>query len=470
MSAARHSLTPHPVRSSTPHPLPLHAGGGNRYGFGRSRIRRLLAAAALLSAACAGQAPRPVAPTAPEEYIFPVSRPGDLSPKDTEQIEKAWKALLYGDARQADKDLSELLRRRPALIAGETALAYARLRQARLEEARRGFAAVLERRPDYVSALYGAALGALRAGEAEPALDLLRRAEAADPGNALVSRRFGEVRLQVTEKRVSAARAELAAGQADLAIETYKRALADAPELAELRLELANVLIDRGETTAALELLETDPVRDRQILLRLGEVHLLRNEHARALDAYRRLLLRDPQDEEAQRRSKEVRQAMEALRMPEEYQRIGSAPTIARADLAALVAVKVTALARVSPGPAKVAVDISGSWAREHIIKALSYDVMTVYPNHTFQPGATVRRGDLALAVQRILDLLSYPGAAGPAPTDMSPSNLYHYPATRVVAAGLMDVTPSGAFEAWRPVSGQEAVEVLESLIRRVGP
>jgi hypothetical protein len=47
---------------------------------------------------------------------------------------------------------------------------------------------------------------------------------------------------------------------------------------------------------------------------------------------------------------------------------------------------------------------------------------------------------------------------------------VYYYPATRVVAAGLMDLTPAGSFEAWRPVSGPEAVAVIEALVRLVGP
>ena len=33
-----------------------------------------------------------------------------------------------------------------------------------------------------------------------------------------------------------------------------------------------------------------------------------------------------------------------------------------------------------------------------------------------------------------------------------------------------MDLTPAGAFEAWRPVSRREAVDVLEGLVRLVGP
>jgi hypothetical protein len=117
-----------------------------------------------------------------------------------------------------------------------------------------------------------------------------------------------------------------------------------------------------------------------------------------------------------------------------------------------------------------VAVDISGSWAREHIIKLLALDVLEVYPNHTFQPAATVRRGDLARAVGQLLALLGWKPPTSPALSDMSPHNLFYDGAARAVAAGLMSLTPAGAFEPWRPVSGSEAVAVLEGLVRLVGP
>jgi transcriptional regulator with XRE-family HTH domain len=193
-------------------------------------------------------------------------------------------------------------------------------------------------------------------------------------------------------------------------------------------------------------------------------------QHARALEVYRRLLERDPRDEDALRAARAAREQVELLQMPPEYRRIRTAESITRADLAALIGVKVTALSRAPTGAAQVAVDISGSWAREHVLRVLAYGIMSVYPNHTFQPAATVRRGELALAVQRILDLLRHPAAAAPVFTDMSRSNLHHYAAARVVAAGLMDTTPEGAFQAWRPVSGREASDVIEGLARLVGP
>jgi tetratricopeptide (TPR) repeat protein len=424
---------------------------------------------AALCASCAHPAPRPPLPPETDEYLFPAPAPGELTAKEAERMEKAWSALRAGDVDEAQRGFEELLQRRPGLVVAQTGLAYARLRAGRTEEAQRLFAAVLERRGDYVPALVGAASAARRAGRTEEALALLRRAESADPDNTLVRQRRAEVRLSLTEQRLAEGRAAQERGDRASAERIYRAALADAPEVAGLRVELADLLAGQGDIAGAMALLEADPTEDRQVLLRLADLQSRAQDFEAALATYRRVLARDPRDEQALRQVAAIRERMELQRMPEEYRRIAEAPIITRADLAALVAVKVTALARVPPGTPPVAIDISGSWAREHILKALAYDVMTVYPNHTFQPAAIVRRGDMARAVQRVLDLLSFPLAPAPALTDMSRGNLYHYPATRAVAAGLMELTPGGAFEAWRPVSGPEAVRILDALVRLVG-
>jgi tetratricopeptide (TPR) repeat protein len=422
----------------------------------------------VLVASCA---PPPKAPLPDsEEYVFPASTPGQLSPSEAQRIEKAWRQVLTGDVQGAQKEMAKVLAKSPGLIPAETTLAYARLRAGRLDEAAGSFERVIARRPDYVSALAGAAATESRRGDPEAALRLYRRALLAEPENPFLRQRVAELRVQVTERRVAAARAAAEAGRSEEAVTTYRLALEAAPEVAGLRLELANVLAAAGDVDGAVSVLRGDPTEDRQVLLRLADLETQRRDHAGALEVYRRILARDPNDEEAHRRSRELREAVELEQMPEEYRRIATAPAITRADLAALVAVKVTALARVPPGEPQVAVDISGSWARSHVILALSYDIMTVYPNHTFQPASTARRGDLARAVQRVLDLLKWPAGPGPNPTDMSRSNLYYYPATRVVGAGLMDLTPAGGFEAWRPVSGPEAVAVIEGVVRLVGP
>jgi len=438
----------------------------------RSRPLRGRAPAGLLlaSALAGGCATRQLPPVAdPTEYTFPGSGSGEVRPEEARRIERAWRHVLAGDTTTGEREFRKVLQRRPGLAAAETGLAYARMRAGRLQEAAAGFDAVLSRRPDYVPALVGAATASRRRGDSEAALGFYRRAAAADPRDAGVRKRLAEVKVQVTERRVARARDLLQAGEAGQAIAQYRAALDAAPEVSGLRVELADLLAAQGERSGAVAVLSADPDEDLSVLARLGNLLAEDGQHERALEAYHRILARDPRDAEALLRVAEIRESLEMLQMPEEYRRISGAPRITRADLAALVAVKVTSLGRFGPGAARVAVDISGSWAREHIIKVLALDILDVYPNHTFQPGAIVRRADLARAVGRVLDLADHPAAAAPQLSDMSPTNLNHQAATRVVGAGLMDLSASGAFEAWRPVSGQEAVNVVESLARLVG-
>jgi len=425
----------------------------------------LAAAASLLAGACAARGPLP---TSPEGFWYPA--PPASEARQAEAIEDAWKALLGGDTRKAERAFRGILRDRPGHLAAQAGLGYAEMKAGRPAEAGRAFAAALDREPEYLPALVGAATAAQRQGRPEPALAFLRKAQALAPDHPGVRRQVAEVRLQLTERRVAAAAEAAAGGDTDRAIDTYRAALDDAPEVAGVRMALAGLLWERGDKTGSVAVLEADPGGDRGLLLKLAESLATLGEHERALDAYRRLLARDARDEEAYRRSAEVRREMELSQMPEEYRKITKGPTLTRADLAALLAVKVTALSRLPAGEPRVAVDISGSWARTHILKVLSLEIMTPYPNHTFQPGTVVRRGELARALTRILDLMGYSSGAAPALADMSRSHLHYAAASRVVAAGLMDLTPTGAFEAWRPVSGQEASDVIEGLVRLIGP
>jgi hypothetical protein len=51
----------------------------------------------------------------------------------------------------------------------------------------------------------------------------------------------------------------------------------------------------------------------------------------------------------------------------------------------------------------------------------------------------------------------------------MSPSHLDYEAVSRVLGAGLMGLAASGAFEPWRPVSGREALDVVDALSRLAG-
>jgi len=113
-----------------------------------------------------------------------------------------------------------------------------------------------------------------------------------------------------------------------------------------------------------------------------------------------------------------------------------------------------------------VASDLSRTWARAQVLRALDLGLMDVYPNHTFQPSGVVRRGELAVVAARVLDLSGWGRSNAAAPRDMSPSHLQYSSVIRVLGAAVMQNAASGAFEPWRIVSGAEAKAVVDALVR----
>jgi tetratricopeptide (TPR) repeat protein len=434
-----------------------------RTGIGCGALTVLL----LMAGGCAKR----VVPVIPEgeEYVFPTLRAGELSGEDVKTLRVAWREILAGDAARAGERCERVVARRPDSLEAQTVLAYAKLRAGRSEDAAARFASVLERRPDDVSALVGAASAALRQSDADAALGFYRRAQAAAPDNAVVRKRLAALKLQVADRRMARARSALSAGDTASAALDYRAALEAAPELAGVRLELADLLVTGGDPQGAIAVLQDDPSADRSVALRLGGLLAEQHEYAQAVAVYDRLLSQDPADAAAREGASVARKSLALLAMPEEYRAIEDEARVSRADLAALLAVRVPALRGKGGADTRVMVDISGSWAREYIASVVSLGIMDPYPNHTFQPGAVVRRADLARAVARALDRCRVPRAGAPAPVDMTPAHLDYAAVERTLGAGLMRLTAEGAFEPWRAVTGREASAVVDALARLTG-
>jgi tetratricopeptide (TPR) repeat protein len=430
-------------------------------------VASLLLVAGLILPSCA---PKPALPIPEgEDYVYPAPAAGEVSARERNDLEKAWRRVLAGDQR-AVRDYQKILSKRPDLLAARTGLAYARLRGDQIGAAAAAFEAVLGERPDDVPALVGAGSTAFRGEDLDGALALYRRALEAAPSDPVVRTRTARLKLQITERHMASAEAARGAGDEETAVREYQAALDVAPELAGMRLTLAELLLAQDEETKAVATLRADPTGDRQVLLRLGAVLQGQGRFEEARAVFRDMLIRDPSDLEARRGERVAQEALDFQSQPEQYRRIREASRALRADLAALLAVKVSALRRLPPSEPRLAVDISSSWAREHIATILRLGIMDVYPNHTFQPRATVRRGDLARASSRVLRRLGWRRGRGAAPADMRPSHLDHDAVVTVVAAGLMHYKAGGAFEPWRPVTGREAVDVVDALARLVGP
>lgn len=452
-----------------------------------ARRRRLVTAAAamccLLATACAR---RPaVAPTGPDrfpEFLYP-DVPADLRRAAAPVVrtyEEAWRFLQAGDFRAAERGLTAALQRRPDFYPADAAFGYLELARKDERRAIERFDRALGRAPGYVPALVGRGEALLRAGRDAEALEAFETALSADPGLGDIRRRVEALRFRGVERALSDARAAEEAGRLEEARAAYERAVAASPESGFLHRELARVEQRLGRAADALSharrAAEIDP-DDAQAHRLVGELLEGEGRLEEAVAAFERARNAEP-SADLDARIETLRGRLALARLPPEYRAIPETDRLTRGQLAALVGVRFERLLREAPAsPVVLVTDVRGHWAQPWIMAAARAGVVEVYDNHTFQPWALVRRGDLARTVSRLLDLARRRdptiGRAWHADqvrfTDLGPDNLYHRFAALAVASGVMPALEGGAFHVNRVVSGAEAIETLTRLERVVG-
>jgi tetratricopeptide (TPR) repeat protein len=307
------------------------------------------------------------------------------------------------------------------------------------------------------------------------ALKSLEAAAAADANLASLKSRIEVLRVRGLQDDVAAARKATEAGRLDEARGLYERAIAASPDSPFLYREAADVARKRGDLEAALREVQKasqlDPGDARTQVL-TGEIYEAQKDTAKAIAAYEAALALEP-NETLAAKVETLREAMALAALPAEFQSIESSSTISREQLAALVGVRLDDLLERAPARnAVVITDTRGSWAIPWILSVTRAGVMEVYPNHTFQPAAPVRRADLAEVASRVLSIIAIENPALAASwrntkhqfSDIPPAHLGYPAASVAVEAGVMQPLPDGSFQLARQVTGSEAVAAVKKL------
>jgi tetratricopeptide (TPR) repeat protein len=149
------------------------------------------------------------------------------------------------------------------------------------------------------------------------------------------------------------------------------------------------------------------------------------------------------------------------------FHEIRNAPTITREQLALLLVRYFPQLTELRQVP-QVITDVQDSQARAEIQTAVGVGLLDTLPNHTFDPSLIMTRGDLALALARLMRLLSLSEstATAPAAPDLDPGFPLYPEIRRVLGPGVMTLEDSGQFNVSGEVSGKEAVRSADQLMR----
>lgn len=445
-------------------------------------LRSLVIAGLLAAAACAPrEAPVVVAPAAPRypDFVFPAAS-ATASPELVQEQQNAWNVLQSGDVRAAERRFTAIVRRDAGFHPAHAGAGYAAAARKDYKGALGHFDRALAIAPAYVPALVGKGQSHLALDQRAEALAAFDAALAADPGLTAIRTAADVLRFQGLQGGVAQARQAAEAGRLGEARTAYSQAIAASPQSPFLHRELAIVERRDGQLEAALEQIQKaialDP-QDARNFVEQGNVLEAMGRFEQAASALTTASALEPSDALDDRiEALRTRATYEA--MPPEYRAIEQSETITRSQLAALIGMRLEALIKRSPRrTTAVITDTRGNWAAQWILPVTRAGFMEVYPNHTFQPSAAVRRGDLALAVSRILSAIAVENprlgagwrGARRRFSDLPPGHLSYPAAATAVAAGVMQPSENGAFELMRPVTGQEAVSAVSRLVELAG-
>ncbi len=460
----------------------LHAlrGLGRRRGSS-GRLSRQVAgavlAAAVVVSACAPKLP-PVPTVVTPQYpdlMFPAVPENLATTAADARHQRGWRFLQAGDLRNASREFQAALRADPGFFPAQAGLGDVALAGRDYKDGLAQFDRALKRSAEYVPALVGRGDALVGLSRTDEALKSFQAALARDPSLTEVNRRMQVLTFQIVQGQLAAARKAIDAGRYDQARDLYQRAIAASPDSAFLYRELGAVERKQGNDEAALEhfrrAASLDP-NDARSLVQIGELLESSGDVDGALNAYRQAAVIEPGpaiDERLER----VEERVALKRMPAEYRDIPASPQITRADLAALIGVRLESLLQSARHRETALItDARGSWASPWIVAVARAGVMEVYANHTFRPRAAVRRDDLAHAAARLLRLVAerHPevarrwDAARPRISDVPAGHLSYGDVALDVAAGVMPLQDGDAFHLAAPVTGAEAIRVIQRI------
>jgi tetratricopeptide (TPR) repeat protein len=446
-----------------------------REGRWRASGLSVLVGLMVMAAACA---PKDVMPPPPTSLRYPDFRyptvPQGADSIQATRVERGWRYLQIDNPRSAEREFQSALKLQPSFHPAATGLGYLELARHDAKDAVAFFDRALETDASYVPALVGRGQALLELDRDGDALLSFEAALKADPSLTDLQSRIEVLRFRAVQNNLARAKAASDAGRFAEARAAYSQAISASPDSAFLYRDLALVERKAGDNEAALEHFQKATALDSSDAVSLAQIGTILEENgdtAGALAMYEKARALDPEAVAAERITR-LRDAAALAAMPTEYRAIATSSGVTRADVAALIAVRLAPVVGKARQRQAVITDIRSHWAQQYISSVVRAGIMDTQPNYTFQPDFRVRRGDVAQTVARVLSLIaSFKPAvakgwqnAKQKIADVPPGHLSYPAVSTAVAAGVMPLGDAATFQLLRPVTGAELMDVVARL------
>jgi Tfp pilus assembly protein PilF len=390
--------------------------------------------------------------------------------------EEAWDYIRQGRGDKAERSLSRLGPESPLYYVG---LGYISFLREDLPTAEAYFVSALGEFPGTSLARVGLAQIYVRTGQDDQAFNELREVLKINPEHPWAKTEYEALKTKKTEKAIGEALTALTQGDSEKAKQAYLKALHYAPGSTAVHQALAEIYKNEKKLSNALVHLKaavaSEP-EDRKLLENYAATLSEMGQYERSLEVYEKLLELDSANKTIQERVENLKNRLGIYELPSRYSEIALTHAVTREDVAALVAVKLKDILTEPVPQPPIIVDISASWASKFILKVTALGFLDVYSNHAFQPRKPVTRGEMTDLVFRIIKHLESRGHRfiRQIPmeriqiVDVAPEHFYYMPIIQILSYQVMELYPDKGFRPDLPVSGPEAIRIMDILLALV--
>lgn len=414
-------------------------------------------------------------PPPPSFYIgnLPQIMVAELSLDERILTEEAWENLRQGRGNKAQKLISRLGLESPFYYAG---MGYASFLLNNFSDSENYFKHALQNYPDMTLAYVGLAQVYQKIGRDDLAFVEFREILKREEDNTWAQQSYEVLKERKTAEALDEAKTYLAQKDIEKSKEAFLKALYYSPQSTAAHLSLAEIFKKEDNLENALIHLKAASANEtdnKNILNAYAETLYQAEDYPRSLEIYEKLLDLEPKNDNIQTRVKALKNRLGIFELPSQFDAIPRTEAITKEEVAALIGVKFKDTLDEPKTQPPIIIDISTSWASKYILRAASLGILDVYTNHTFQPKKIVTRAEMADILFRLTNHLKRKNYVffSQIPlekiqiSDVSPDNYYYQPILHIISYDIMDLSADRTFNPDLPVSGQEAIHLLDIIL-----
>ncbi|MCK4835909.1 MAG: S-layer homology domain-containing protein [Candidatus Aminicenantes bacterium] len=358
------------------------------------------------------------------------------------------------------------------------AFGYTFLLRDKLKLSRQNFEKALVINPNNIQAELGIATIYEISEDRENAFRIYSHLRAKYPENAWIKVRYEYIRSTQTENYLKKAAEHRSHNRNDAYIRSLEQAARYSNDIIEIKLKIADFYFETEELEKAThyyeKIIEKLPNKE-EVLVNLAQAYEKMEKYDSALIVYKRILDLKPGDTDLMKKINDIKVKFYDSNLPTKFKNIFFKYYLNREDLAALVGHYFNRFLNLKSTP-MIITDISGSFARRHIIKLCTLDIMKVRPDHRFGRFEDVTRSAFAMvlfSLKKYLQTAGYSMNTTPVdeiiePVDISPLHKHYSIIKYLVNAQIMKLDSENRFNPTEEVSPSEALVSIRKLLNSI--